>query len=321
MAESTGSSVVRYPVVFQDADHVSTAGRLEVVDGCVLLTGDRRGKLVEHHLPCAELSEVRIGRAASERLNGYATIVLVRRGQEPVLVAPFGSVLLHEIADLVATLAAKPMDVSDEIDLIVLLRPNARQRVRELIAQGPPFDPAALNLRRHQVLLGPDDVIFAFEGLQIRQTLERTLSQPRLWKAGVAWRRCIAGPPRIRTRRPQHNKTRTRLQLATTTRDCGEGCNAVIAAAGLRQELPPRNDGRSDTQPMRHLRGRPRPEAQRFDMCEVGGPRDFLRGSLDDHAPTEFRGQVGAVDLESCVTGEEKSPQLRPLGGAKHNRL
>jgi hypothetical protein len=105
------------------------------------------------------------------------------------------------------------MEVADEIDLIVPLRPDAQQRVRELIAQGPPFDPAALNFRRHQVLLGPEDVIFAFEGPQIRQTLERTLSQPVLWKAGVAWRKCIAGRPRIST---PAERTATRRELIYT---------------------------------------------------------------------------------------------------------
>lgn len=212
MAEPTGSSVVRYPVVFQDADRAPVAGRLEVVEGRVLLTGRRRGELVVLGFPSAELSEVRIGRDARERLDGYATVVLVRRNEAPVLVAPLGSVLLHEIADLLAALSAEPerTEVADEIDLIVPLRADAQQRVRELIAQGPPFDPAALNLRRHQVLLGPEDVIFAFEGPQIRQSLERTLSQPVLWKAGVAWRRCIAGRPRIST---PADRTATRREL------------------------------------------------------------------------------------------------------------
>jgi hypothetical protein len=199
MAEPAGSPVVRYPVVFQDADQAPVAGGLEVVDGRVLLTGSRRGELIELDLPPAELSEVRIGRGANERLHGYATVVLVRSNQAPVLVAPLGSVLLHEIADLLATLSAEPIAVADQLDLIVPLRPDAQRRVRRLLAQGPPFDPAALELRRHQVLLGPDDVIFAFEGPQVRQTLERTLRNPALWKAGVAWRNCIAGPPRIST--------------------------------------------------------------------------------------------------------------------------
>ncbi len=199
MGAPTGSSIVRYPVVFQDADQAPTAGQLAVVDGRVLLSGRRRGKLVELELLPAELSEVRIGRAARERLDGYATVVLVRRNEAPVLVAPLGSVLLHEIADLLAAFSAEPMEVADEIDLIVPLRPDAQQRVRELIAQGPPFDPAALKLRRHEVLLGPEDIIFAFEGPQIRQTLERTLTRPNLWKVGVAWRSCVAGPPRIST--------------------------------------------------------------------------------------------------------------------------
>jgi hypothetical protein len=210
MAETTGSFAVRYPVVFQDADQARVTGALEVVDGRVLLTGRSRGGLVELDFPSAELSEVRIGRAAGERLNGYATIVLVRRNEAPVLVAPFGSVLLHEIADLLAALSAEPIEVADELDLVVPIRPDAQQRVRELIAQGPPFDPAALKLRRHQVLLGPEDVIFAFEGPQIRETLERTLAKPSLWKAGVAWRRCIAGPPCISS---PADRTTTRHEL------------------------------------------------------------------------------------------------------------
>ena len=199
MAEPPGSSVVRYAVVFQDADQAPVAGGLEVVDGRILLTSRRRGELVELDFPSAELSEVRISRSARERLNGYPTVVLMRRNEAPVRVAPLGSFLLHEIAGLLGALSAEPMEVADEIDLIVPLRPGTQQRVRELVAQGPPFDPAALKLRRHQVLLGSNDVIFAFEGPQIRQTLERTLSQPVLWKAGVAWRRCIAGRPRIST--------------------------------------------------------------------------------------------------------------------------
>jgi hypothetical protein len=72
---------------------------------------------------------------------------------------------------------------------------------------------------------------------------------------------------------------------------------------------------------VRDLPGCPRPEAQSFDMREFGRPRDFLHWSLHDHAPTEFRGRVGAVDLERYVPGQEKSSQLRPLGRAKDNRL
>jgi hypothetical protein len=176
----------------------------------VLLTGRRCGRLVEFDLPFAELSEVRIGRGARERLNGFATVVLERPSEAPVLVAPLASVHLHEIADLLAALSAEPSDVTDEIDLVVPLRPGAQQRVRLLIAQGPPFDPATFKLRRHQVLLGPDEVIFAFEGPQIRQTLERTLTQPSLWKAGLAWRRCIAGPPRIS---PPADRSTSRREL------------------------------------------------------------------------------------------------------------
>ena len=236
MGAPTGSSIVRYPVVFQDADQAPTAGQLAVVDGRVLLSGRRRGKLVELELPSAELSEVRIGRTARERLDGYATVVLVRRNEAPVLVAPLGSVLLHEIADLLAAFSAEPMEVADEIDLIVPLRPDTQQRVRELIAQGPPFDPAALKLRRHQVLLGPEDVIFAFEGPQIRQTLERTLTPAQPLEGRRRLAQVHRRPaPHQHPSRPHVNKTRTSLQLATTNRHFGD-CAAVIA----RPTDPPR---------------------------------------------------------------------------------
>ena len=166
--------------------------------------------MVELDLSAAELTEVRIGRSAHDRLNGYPTVVLERRDQARVLIAPLGSNLLHEVADLLSTLSAEHAEVETAIDLIVPLRLDAQQRVRELIAQGPPFDPRALNLRRHEVLLAADHIIFAFEGRQIRQTLERTLSQPSLWRAGVAWRKCITGRPRISN---PEDRTTTKREL------------------------------------------------------------------------------------------------------------
>ena len=210
MDDRAPSASFAYPIVFRDGDHAPATGRLLAVRGQILLTGHRHRTLVELDLSAAELTEVRIGRSAHDRLNGYPTVVLERRDQARVLIAPLGSNLLHEVADLLSTLSAEHAEVETAIDLIVPLRLDAQQRVRELIAQGPPFDPRALNLRRHEVLLAADHIIFAFEGRQIRQTLERTLSQPSLWRAGVAWRKCITGRPRISN---PEDRTTTKREL------------------------------------------------------------------------------------------------------------
>ena len=47
--------------------------------------------------------------------------------------------------------------------VVVPLADGARERARELLEQGPPFDPAATHLERHSVYLTDREAVFVFE--------------------------------------------------------------------------------------------------------------------------------------------------------------
>jgi hypothetical protein len=189
----------RYAVIFRVAPRTPTAGALVVDEDRLLLEGRSAEGRVELSVPYADLTEVRIGRSADERLNGRPALLLEREGGQPVQIEPFGAGLLHELADLLATLATEHADGGEQVAVIVPLKKGRLARAKELVAQGPPFDPGALSLTRHQVFLSADEAIFVFAGPHVRAKLERMTRDPTLWRVGHAWRGCIGGRPRLAT--------------------------------------------------------------------------------------------------------------------------
>jgi hypothetical protein len=75
--------------------------------------------------------------------------------------------------------------------VVVPLQPGARERVRELLEGGPPFDPEAAGLERHQVFLTDQEAVFLFEA-SAQAALDRLARSLRLRDAAVAWRDLIA---------------------------------------------------------------------------------------------------------------------------------
>ena len=160
MRDRGGQSSVRYAVVFREGASAPTAGRLVVEDERLLLVGRRGEGRVELSVAYAELREVRIGRSPGERLNGCPALVLERGNGPPVQIEPLGVGLLHELADLLAVLVAEHADNSEQVSVIVPLKRGCVEQARELVAQGPPFDPAALGLKRHQVFITAREAVF-----------------------------------------------------------------------------------------------------------------------------------------------------------------
>lgn len=187
----------RYSVVFRVAPGPSAAGALVVDEERLLLEGRSAEGRVELSVPYADLSEVRIGRSPEERLNGHAALLLEREGAQAVQIEPLGAGLLHELADLLAALATEHADGGEQVAVIVPLKKGRRARAKELVAHGPPFDPAALGLTRHQVFLSADEAMFVFAGPHVRAKLERMTRDPTLWRVGHAWRGVIGGRPRL----------------------------------------------------------------------------------------------------------------------------
>lgn len=83
------------------------------------------------------------------------------------------------------------------IAVVAPLKYGAQAEARALISSGPPFDPAQTPLDRHSVYLSADEVVFVFEGPNASAAVEQLVGESSVWKAALAWRRCLAGRPRI----------------------------------------------------------------------------------------------------------------------------
>jgi hypothetical protein len=190
-----------YPVLFREGGAPPIAGSLTVEPTALVLEGGAAAERVSLRVEFGDLREIRIARRPMERINGHRVLVLERVDGPAVHIAPMGSGLLHEIADLTAALAGLEIGTAaaanETATVVVPLRAGQQERVRELVAAGPPFDPAGLELTEHRVLLRDDEVIFVFTGRGARRKIEQASRAPSLWRAGLKWSGSIAGAPRL----------------------------------------------------------------------------------------------------------------------------
>jgi hypothetical protein len=188
----------RYAVVFCERGGEAAAGALELNQDRLLLTGRAAQKRCALSVPLADITAIRIGRLPADRLNGHTTLVLERGRRQAVQVAPVGAAgLLHEIADLVGALTAEQRAGSEELAVVVPLKPNCLLRAAKLLEAGPPVDPAALGLTSHQVYLREGEAVFVFRGPNVSARVGKAMRSPALWRAGLAWQDCFAGRPTI----------------------------------------------------------------------------------------------------------------------------
>jgi hypothetical protein len=80
--------------------------------------------------------------------------------------------------------------------VVVPLKEGARDEARRLLAEGPPFSLAVTRFDRHEVYLTASEAVFVFEAPEEPATLDLR-ADPALWRAAAAWRRVIAGRPRV----------------------------------------------------------------------------------------------------------------------------
>jgi len=184
----------RFAVAFR-VDSARATGALEVDHDRLLLRGGGAEHDLELEIPFSALEEVRIGRSPSERLNGYPAIILERTALPAVHVAPLSALLLHELADLLASLGDRPED--DVLVVLAPLKPGCLGRARKLLAKGPPFDPASVRLSSHEVYLRETEAVFVFRGRDVRTRISKAVRRPSVWRAGIAWQHCFAAPPQI----------------------------------------------------------------------------------------------------------------------------
>jgi hypothetical protein len=83
------------------------------------------------------------------------------------------------------------------IVVVAPLKEGARETARLLLEDGPPFDPSRTRLTGHHVHLTETEVIFAFEGPDVRGIVESLIGEASVLQAATAWRECLSGRPRI----------------------------------------------------------------------------------------------------------------------------
>lgn len=186
-----------YAVKWREPGGQTFVGRLALGPRTLRLVGrtpGAEGPTVDRQIGYAELQGLRIGSHGADRLDGRPALV-VERADGPYLVADagMGAPIVQELVDRLAYLRlAAPRKAT----VVVPLKEGAIDRVRGLVAQGPPFDPAGTPLTRHELLLTPREAIFVFEA-ETEDGLRILLSQLDIWAAAAAWGELVAGPPRL----------------------------------------------------------------------------------------------------------------------------
>jgi len=81
--------------------------------------------------------------------------------------------------------------------VVAQLKDGTRERARELVGEGPPFELEGTGLSGHQVYVTEREVVFVFEGAHPRTAVEELAGDPSVWRAASAWREILAGRPRL----------------------------------------------------------------------------------------------------------------------------
>jgi hypothetical protein len=184
-----------YAVKWREPDGQTYLGRLTLGPRTLRLEGrEHDGPAIDRQIGYEEVRNLRVGQNGPGRLDGRPTLVVERAdGQYLVASAGMGAGIVQELVERIAELR---LVGPRRATLIVPLKEGAGDRVRELAAHGPPFDPADTALTRHQLLLTEQEAIFVFE-TQSEEGLRVLLNQVDIWPAAVAWQDLVAGPPRL----------------------------------------------------------------------------------------------------------------------------
>jgi hypothetical protein len=186
-----------YAVVWREPGGSVFAGKLGFASDSLRLEGSSdAGSLAHLRVLYRDLSGVRVGRSPEERIDGRPCIILERRAGRSLSIVPVGGAgALFEIEEALAELVSDKNASHGRAMIIVPIKPEKAPLVRELLARGPPFDPATTSLERHDVYVTDWEVIFLFEGPDVHALARELVRSPTAWRAAAAWEDCLAGRP------------------------------------------------------------------------------------------------------------------------------
>ena len=185
-----------YAVTWQQPNGSAHSGKLELRAGGISLEGQNGARPVALLIPYGDLLDVQLA-SGPERLGGRPTLVLHRRGARAIRIASVGSAgIILEVAEQVASMGTGRAISSERVAVVVGLREGKRENAERLLVKGPPFDPEQAGLERHEVFLSDDEAIFVFEAVS-EFSLQKLLTDARVWIGAAGWHDVAAGPPRI----------------------------------------------------------------------------------------------------------------------------
>src|SRR6266516_1727934 len=167
-----------YGVVWKEGSRGPVTGKLELLPRELRLEGLDSTRAV----PYEAVASIRVGRSASDRINGGPSVVVERRLGDPITIATVAQPsVVGEIAERLAALQLGA-ETSRRVVVVVPLKPGEHARVSRLLKQGPPFNPAAIaGLDRHEVFVTSDEAVFVFESKLGSGGLAALLAEPKLW--------------------------------------------------------------------------------------------------------------------------------------------
>lgn len=176
---------ISYGVVWREAG-AAFDGRLELAARALELHPAREGEPAPAPLAFDDLVGVEI-RPPEER---PALVLRSKDDREVVLESAVDRWIL---GDLVARLFVHGLGGGPARRTLVALRlrPGCRERARELLRAGPPFDPGPTDLSLHEAFLLEDTVLFLF-ATRGGEELE-ALTEPDFWRPAAAWRELMSG--------------------------------------------------------------------------------------------------------------------------------
>jgi len=155
-----------------------------------------KGEFAGIRISYADFAGIHIGRAAHGRVNGLRSLVV--ESERRVRSASPRRVRRH-LRDRVSARAGLRSDKAAGTSsgaLVLPLKRGSADKARSLVREGPPFDPAA-RLQRHHVFVDEREVVFVFEGEDVKRAVQELARTPAVWKAASAWRDCLRGSPRL----------------------------------------------------------------------------------------------------------------------------
>jgi hypothetical protein len=103
-----------------------------------------------------------------------------------------------DIAQLSGELAAlRAHPHARTLAVVVPVDPQRQDMTRAALAEGPPFDPRAAGLARHEVILTSDEAVFLFELAHGPRDLDAILASEEFWSVVSWWEHIATARPRL----------------------------------------------------------------------------------------------------------------------------